>query len=139
MNVFLCIDDNNGILFNHRRVSRDRVLCQWIMDQLQGKKFFLREYSKELFSEYAALEVSEDYLKKAGKDDFCFVEDDGYSPYLNETEHLFLCKWNRRYPSDVKFERNRLDNSWTLFHVEEFPGSSHEKITVEEWIRNEKN
>ena len=28
MRVIVCVDDNGGMLFNHRRQSRDRVLCE---------------------------------------------------------------------------------------------------------------
>lgn len=31
MRVIVCVDDNGGMLFNHRRQSRDRVLCERVL------------------------------------------------------------------------------------------------------------
>ena len=30
MTIFICLDDADGLAFNHRRQSRDRVLCEHI-------------------------------------------------------------------------------------------------------------
>lgn len=138
MNIIVCIDDGGGILFNHRRVSKDRVLMQWLAEYVGGKPIWALPYSKDLFAECKPtpkLMIAEDYLSKgvAEKEAFCFVEDDSFKAYLPKIRRILLCKWNRRYPSDVKFPLDILKdfeekNSW------EFPGSSHEKITVEEWI-----
>ena len=139
MNIIVCIDDGGGILFNHRRVSKDRVLMQWIAQYVGGKPILASPYSGDLFAECQPrpkLMIAEDYLSKGAdeKDAFCFVEEYTFKEYLPKIGRILLCKWNRRYPSDVKFPLDILKdfeekNSW------EFPGSSHEKITVEEWMR----
>ncbi len=138
MNMIVCIDDEGGILFNHRRVSKDRLLMQWIAEHVRGNPIWASPYSKELFAgcePTPKLMLAEDYLKKGAeeKEAYCFVEDDGMKPFLAKTKRILLCKWNRRYPSDVKFPLDSLKN-FTLKNTWEFPGSSHEKIRVEEWI-----
>ena len=45
MRVFLCVDQNNGLLFNERRPSRDREVVADIERTLQGEPIAMREYS----------------------------------------------------------------------------------------------
>ena len=135
MVIITCIDDSNGILFNNRRVSSDRILNQWVIDYIGGHKLWLREYSKILFEQYSNIEVCDDYLDKAGKGDFCFVEDGKLANYEEKVEKLIVCKWNRRYPSDVKLPELFSSKCNNKSVITEFEGSSHDKITVEEWCK----
>lgn len=132
MQGIVCIDDHNGILFNHRRVSRDKVLMQWLMDYVNGSEVYLRPYSEELFDGYDHLHVSDSYLEEAGEKDFCFVEDDCMSRSPARFNKLLVCKWNRSYPSDVKLDVS-LYETWNKEVLAEIPGSSHDKITIEMW------
>lgn len=139
MKAIVCVDDDYGILFNNRRVSRDKSLIQWLMNFINNNKIWIRPYSKDLFNGYDNIYVSYDYLDKAGTDDYCFIEDSMNSDYTRKVEYILLCKWNRRYPSDVKFQRDLLDKNWSVSILAEFSGTSHEKITIEEWLKNAQN
>lgn len=139
MKAIVCVDDDYGILFNNRRVSRDRSLIQWLVNYSDNNKIWMRPYSKELFDGYDNINVSDKYLDEAGTDDYCFVEDSNLPDYIEEVECILLCKWNRRYPSDVKFQHDLLDNNWSMSVQVEFSGTSHEKITIEEWSKNVRN
>ncbi len=132
MTGILCIEDEGGILFHQRRVSRDRLLVDWIMEKIGKRKLWMRPYSKLLFDAYP-VETAEDYLAQAGDGDFCFIEDGTYTEYVDKLAGLLLCKWNRHYPSDLKFQGSILAEGWQLEAVYEVKGSSHERITVEEW------
>ena len=44
MQVIVCVDDGMGMLFNHRRQSRDRVLIQRILEITKGKQIFMNTY-----------------------------------------------------------------------------------------------
>ena len=134
MKIIICIDDSGGILFNHRRVSRDRAIVEWITKHLSSKKLWMRCYSEELFQDYSNRNVSEYYLKEAGEDEYCFVEDD-LSGDEDRISEIILCRWNRNYPSDVKFNLSILDENWTCELLDEIEGSSHKKITIERWER----
>ena len=134
MKIIACIDDDNGILFNNRRQSRDRNVIEKIYEITNGQKLWIAEFSSSLFDERAI--VDEDMLEKAESDDFCFVENLSLLPYKDKIDSLYLFKWNRRYPSDVKFDFT-LDG-FSLVRTEYFAGSSHEKITLEVYV-NEKN
>ena len=38
MILIVCVDDHNGMMFNHRRQSQDRVLRADILELTDGKK-----------------------------------------------------------------------------------------------------
>ena len=52
MNVIICLDDNNGMLFNNRRQSRDKALLSDVFDNLRGEKLFITLFSEKLMAEY---------------------------------------------------------------------------------------
>ena len=45
MIVFVCLDDNNGMMFGGRRQSRDRVVIQDILAQCECSRLWIDEYS----------------------------------------------------------------------------------------------
>jgi dihydrofolate reductase len=49
-------------------------------------------------------------------------------------DEVYLYKWNRKYPSDVKFPKDML-NDFKLEGSTDFEGNSHEKITEERYVR----
>lgn len=131
MTVMLCVDDKNGMLFNHRRQSQDRILQQHILDLAGSHRLWMSPYSRKQFAETGSADVMEDeeYLDKAGSNDYCFVEDRDISPYAESIDTIILFRWNRIYPADTYFT---LDISkWTKEKSEDFAGYSHKKITKE--------
>ena len=92
----VCIDDNSGMTFNHRRQSRDRVLIDNFVTLCGEKKIRMNAYSAALFTEYAdRIEVSEDFLEQAGEDDICFVETNDLVPYADRVKGLILYRWRQ--------------------------------------------
>lgn len=132
MILIVCIDDRNGMAFNHRRQSRDRILTERIASLTTGKTLRLSPYSQKLFSS-SNIVASDDYLAAAGTDEYCFVEREDVTPYEDKIKKIIVFRWNRLYPSDLRFEVDL--TVWHLASSEEFPGSSHEKITVEVYER----
>ena len=135
MHIFICLSEGGGMMFNHRRQSRDRVLCEQLLTSLGDRPLYLAPYSEMLFSPFAhPLYISEDFLDRAGTGDACFVEDRTLSPYLDRIESLTVYRWNRTYPTDtvcdLPFDR------FTLTAREDFIGSAHEKITKEVYLSN---
>lgn len=49
MKVISIVDDDYGIMFNNRRVSKDSVLNEHIIKMLDGGKLWLSLYSKQIF------------------------------------------------------------------------------------------
>lgn len=48
MKVISIVDDDYGIMFNNRRVSKDSVLNEHIIKMLDGGKLWLSLYSKQI-------------------------------------------------------------------------------------------
>ena len=131
----ICLDDHLGMLFHGRRLSQDRCVRSDLLAHIQNQKLWLNAYSARQFcdSEQENLCIAEDFLGKAPDGAYCFVENQPLLPYLGRLEGLIIYRWNRVYPSDMRFD---LDLSeWKLIEQEEFPGHSHEKITKERYIR----
>ena len=132
MNVIVCIDDNNGMLFGDRRQSRDVALCERVLEISKNSILRMNGYSYELFENLSAanIKVNESFLKRAKKGDFCFIENQSFAEVINDIEKVIVYRWNRSYPSDVKFDIAILDNK-SLLSTTDFIGNSHEKITEE--------
>ena len=71
MTIFVCVDDNNGMLFNRRRQSRDEAVLE-DMVRTAGQKIWMNEYSSKLFQTVPEkIIVEEDFLVCAGRDGCC--------------------------------------------------------------------
>ena len=47
--LIVCIDLDNGMLFNGRRQSRDRNLIENIYEMIDNKTLWITDFSKDLF------------------------------------------------------------------------------------------
>lgn len=128
MKLIVCLDDNNGMMFNKRRQSRDRVLIENVIELCKGQKPYTNEYSGKLFPENT-VEIC-DSIENVGKA-YCFAEN--FIVNEEKVDEIIVYKWNRVYPADVYF--NVELKNWTLIETFDFEGSSHEKITREIYRR----
>lgn len=127
MQVIITVENRNGMLFNHRRVSRDQKVSERILAYCKEKKLWMNAYSAKLFENNPQICVSETFLEQ--KDAICFVENQDVTPYLPEIDTIILFHWNRDYPADLFFTVDL--SEWNRIHQEEFAGKSHDKITME--------
>ena len=128
--VILTLENRNGMLFNHRRLSRDRRVCEKILDYSNEKELWMNAYSRKLFTDLTdinSIQVDEEFLDKSQS--ICFVENQDITPYLPKIDTLVLFQWNRDYPADFFFTVDL--SQWNLISTEDFEGTSHEKITME--------
>lgn len=130
--VIVTLENRNGMLFNHRRLSRDKKVCEKILDYSNEKELWMNEYSKKLFTNLTdtktkVIRVDEAFLDKSQS--VCFVENQDVTPYLSKIDTFILFRWNRDYPADFFFTVDL--SQWILISTEEFEGTSHEKITME--------
>ena len=128
MNVIICLDQNNGMLFNNRRQSRDRIVRKNILEYINGAKLYMDEYSFKQFSEDKADKIVVcDNFSNAEDSDFCFVE----KQHINteQINKLIVYRWDKIYPADVSFGMNKI--KLNLTETLEFQGYSHEKIVRE--------
>lgn len=135
MIAIICLDDKNGYLFNKRRQSQDRILRAKLIEMAGDSKLWMNAYSQKQFENEMSpvIEVDEEFAYKAGEGEYCFFENVSLEDYLDRTEKILVVKWNRVYPSDRKFDIS--STSFRLERSEEFQGSSHEKITIEEYVK----
>lgn len=125
--VAVCLDDNGGMMFNSRRQSRDRVLISELCDSTKDK-IYIHGYSTLLFEAHPnKVIVSDDPLGDCCEGGVCFIENLKLAPYADNIGEIILYKWNRLYPSDMKFDLSLSD--YRVIQKKEFEGSSHDKIT----------
>ncbi len=134
MIIIACVDDKMGMQFNGRRQSRDRLVYKRIAGIAEGSRLWMNGDSAELFSwDEDKISVAEDFLSRAAKGDYCFIEDDAAAGCGDKIEKIILYRWNRTYPADIVFPLSL--EGWKLAEAREFPGYSHEKITEEIYIK----
>ena len=131
MKIIVCLEENNGISFNGRRLSADRMLCHRIQQITKDSKLWLHPRSQQLFDLTCAhICVDTDYCSKAQIGEYVFFENSEVNMFASSAEEILVFRWNRRYPFDMQFSQVYLQGRELVFQ-EDFPGNSHEKITTE--------
>lgn len=133
MIICIALDNNNGMLFNHRRQSQDSVLREHLLKECEGKTLWMNTYSSTQFTSPLPENViiDEDFLEKASKEDYCFVENIPLSKYTDKITYIIVFRWNRTYPVDMYFDIPFVEGKWSILSSTEFEGSSHTLITKE--------
>ena len=126
MNLIVCLDNRNGMMFNKRRQSRDKVLCERVLALVPGK-LYMSEYSAKLFGESAKIIADNDFALHAGAGDYCFCEEPPVT--LENVDQIIIYRWNRHYPADRHFGFDLDDLGFELASSEDFIGNSHPVIT----------
>lgn len=128
MKIIVCVDDRLGMMFNHRRQSRDRYLLDDVKGDLGDAVLRVSPYSEKLISGSGIrYVVADDPFLNADADSIVFVEDKDPLPYLSDIDEITLYRWNRKYPYDVALSIPL--SEFRLMKSYEFNGYSHEKIT----------
>ena len=129
MIAVMCIDDNNGILFNRRRLSQDKLLRRHMLQMIGESHLWMNSYSKKQFtgSDLSQIITDDNFLENAGNSDYCFIEDTDITPYADKINKIILFRWNRIYPADTYFPLDL--GGWLLAETIDFEGYSHDKIT----------
>lgn len=164
MIAIVCVDADNGMMFNNRRQSQDRKARQNILELTSGSKLWMNEYSFGQFKEEKAeiyvdegnsydeksekcvdegilknvkteICIDEQFLEYAKKGQFCFVENKQID--VEKLEGLIIYRWDKKYPSDFELEFDF--SGWHLKNTFEFEGYSHDKIIREVYERDEKH
>lgn len=135
MKVIVCLDDNKGMMFNHRRLSRDSKVIDSINTMVDTETLSMNSYSYPLFKDQMIHCIVDDCFLDSNFNGYYFVEDNDLSQYESKVDEIIIYWWNRKYPSDVKFAIDL--NLYSLYDSEEFIGNSHEKITKEIYKKEE--
>ena len=120
-----------GMMFNERRVSRDEAVIKRIIKIADNKKIWMSQYSYPLFESMKAdnIVAEDSFLEGVSNEEYCFIENVSVAGYENKINKIILFRWNRSYPSDMKFDIDL--KKWNLNCSEDFAGNSHECITME--------
>ena len=134
MKLIVVVDDDNGMMFNQRRQSRDSALMERILQMSEGTILWINEYTKNQFTDTPSyVHVSDVPLDEVSSGEFCFIENMRVAPYGDKIEELIIFHWNRKYPGNMKLDFLPQAHGMKLVKSEDFKGSSHEKITMEVW------
>lgn len=130
MILIVCVDDNMGMAFNHRRQSQDRLLRRRLLERVGASKLRMSPYTARQFDALPEnVQVSELFLSEAEAGEYCFAE----LSCPDDAEGVVLYRWNRSYPADVRFTLAL--SAFRLTERTDFAGFSHPKITEEIYIK----
>ena len=129
MKIIVVVSNDGGMMFNHRRQSKDQILRKHILELTTNSRLLVNEYTGRQFEEEEkeSIVIDNACLDIAGANDYVFVENMDILPYVDKIDEIIMYCWNRAYPSDIKFPLS-LDG-WEMTSMIEFAGNSHERIT----------
>lgn len=131
MNLIVCLDQRNGMLFGGRRQSMDRLLRERMLQVVADKKLWMNSYTARQFETLPeAVVVDDSFLVNAALDDYCFVENSDINAAISKARKVIIYRWDRIYPSDVTFPIQFLSNFKRMSEYK-FQGYSHKEITEE--------
>ena len=134
MTCYVCLDDKNGMRFNHRRQSRDAMVLADMQAQISDV-LTIDPASEALIAEaripYA---IAPDALTELPEDAHFFLEFRNAREAL-VADTLVVYRWNRHYPADARWDVAFSEEGYALTETSEFPGKSHDTITKEVYTR----
>ncbi len=136
MNIFVALDDRDGMLFHGRRQSRDRVMQEDLLNIAEGQVLWMNAYTAALFPDAEhdpRIRISEHIPECVGSGEYCFVENVPLADVRDRIERLIIYRWNRRYPGDTFFDLDLHDGTFTLAAQDEVQGFSHAQMIREEY------
>lgn len=82
MIVITCLDQKNGMMFNHRRQSQDSVLREHVAKLVANLPLWMNHYSASQFDTESIpnLNIDDAFLQEAVQGEYCFVEDAPLAP-----------------------------------------------------------
>ncbi len=129
MVIAVCVSNDYGMMFNHRRQSADRMVQKRLLEHTDHSILWMSHYSAGQFNTVQPnMRIDDNGLQLAGKNDICFLEEPVFPDGIPQCDQLILYFWNRDYPADTWFPREQL-NRWKLKSTCEFKGTSHDVIT----------
>ena len=76
MIVITCLDQKNGMMFNHRRQSQDSVLREHAAKLVANVPLWMNHYSASQFDTESIpnLNIDDAFLQEAAQGEYCFVK-----------------------------------------------------------------
>lgn len=135
MTLYVCLDDRGGMLFNHRRQSRDGAVLEDLRCSAQGE-LLIDPFSQKLLEKAdIPFRIAPQALGPELAGQHYFLEDRPLGDWLQYVRRVVCYRWNRHYPADRFFDADLAALGFALTQTREFPGTSHETITREVYER----
>lgn len=135
MHIISFVDKYNGTMFDGRRQTKDRLLIDYIKCLTQNNKLWCSTYSGSLFeTKPENLVIDDEFLSKAGIDDFCIIEGQSIQLYLDKIKTIRLYRWNKKYPSTESFSVDNLIDLENVYNIDLFLEGTHKCIKEEIWV-----
>ena len=132
MNIFVCLDEKGGMMFNKRRQSSDCIVRQDILRTIGEQPLYMNAYTAKQFTEECEnIVIAENPFGLATEDAFVFVENIHIHDYIANIKKIIVYHWNRAYPADFFLDIDLTSSDWNIVTSEEFEGNSHECIRKE--------
>ena len=95
MIVITCLDQKNGMMFNHRRQSQDSVLREHVAKLVANVPLWMNHYSASQFDTESIpnLNIDDAFLQEAAQGEYCFVEDAPLAPFEKWIERIVIFRW----------------------------------------------
>ena len=127
MICIVCVDNANGMMFNHRRQSRDNALIDNVISLAESARLFMSEYSAKLFGEKEIQIIPVEYDEEKVKrfllqkdlvfeiannhpDEIDFYKCDEKRRFCRTCEYLSICEMQKYnddvYDEHIDFEGN---------------------------------
>lgn len=129
MTSIITLDTNNGLLFNKRRLSQDKVVTADIISQASGTNLYVTPYSYKLFPEGTPCTPLNNPYTLADKQAVIFAEDINPVKYIDIIDTFVVYLWNKEYPSDVRFNVNLQELGFRVTNRVDFSSNTHPNIT----------
>ena len=105
MIVITCLDQKNGMMFNHRRQSQDSVLREHVAKLVANVPLWMNHYSASQFDTESIpnLNIDDAFLQEAAQGEYCFVEDAPLASFEKWIERIVIfipligisiCSWD---------------------------------------------
>lgn len=135
MTLYFCLDDRNGMLFNHRRQSRDAAILEDIRSRLEGE--LLIDPISRVLVEPAEIpyHFAPEEITEPVQGSHFFAEYRQPGEWVNLASTVVLYRWNRHYPADQYFDIDLGAMGFVLSETADFPGTSHDTITREVYVK----
>lgn len=130
MNIIVCLDNKNGMMFNNRRQSRDKYIINDIKKTIGNNDIYIfDEYSNSLFENSINTVLYDGITDNA----YFFAENIHLKQFEDRTEQLIVYRWNKVYPADFFLDINL--SNYKKIKSEDFCGNSHKIITKEIYVK----
>lgn len=135
MNAIAVIDSCNGLAFNDRPQSRDRVLMERIARLTDDAPIQAEGHFARMLESYGFQCLP--YAQCLQPGEWVWLDHDPSAQEIEQIDKLIVARFRNIYPADMWFTLEPQKPEWKKMSRQIFAGSSHDKIILEEFIHEQ--